>query len=133
MQDDVVAPAGAGTISGKVHAEGKLAAEQDAQCGKYDSRALKFAERVNYSGLRDFLVFIDEGPVGTNKSVAPDKPVQVVTNKREVPKVATLRHMCCTGRWLTRPVDADRAVFTRRVLLEQNLQVDLCRGPRSNR
>jgi len=28
--------------------------------GKYDSRKFKFAERVDYSGLRDFVVYIDQ-------------------------------------------------------------------------
>jgi plastocyanin len=71
----------AGTISGKVHAEGKAGAEADAQSGKYDSRALKFAERVNYAEMKDFVVYL-EGAVGTNTPAAPDKPVQVVTTKK---------------------------------------------------
>ncbi|MDB6125384.1 MAG: hypothetical protein JWQ71_4377 [Pedosphaera sp.] len=75
-------PVVAGTISGKVRAEGKAGADQDANCGKYDSRALKFAEKVNYDEMRDFVVYI-EGPVGTNKLVVPDKPVQVITKKKD--------------------------------------------------
>jgi plastocyanin len=71
----------AGTIIGKVQAEGKAGADADAQCGKYDSRALKFAERINYAEMKDFVVYL-EGSVGTNKPAAPDKPVQVVTRKK---------------------------------------------------
>ena len=49
----------AGTISGIVHAEGKDAPTQDVAAGKYDSRKFKFAERINYAELRDFVVYID--------------------------------------------------------------------------
>ena len=50
----------AGTITGAVHAEGKIGAEQAAAGGKYESRKLKFVERVNYAELRDFVVYIDQ-------------------------------------------------------------------------
>lgn len=83
-----VAPASAGTVMGKVHAEGKAGAAADAQCGKYDSRAFKFAERVNYEEMRDFVVYI-EGPVGTNRLVVPEKPLQIVTVKQVSQKKAT--------------------------------------------
>ncbi len=69
----------AGTISGKVHAEGKPGS--DAECGKYDSHALKFAERIDYAELRDFVVYIT-GPVGTNHPAPADKPLQVVTTRK---------------------------------------------------
>ena len=71
-----------GTITGRVHAEGKEGADQDANCGKYDSPALKFAERIDYTSLRDFVVYIDQ-PVGTNAPVVPDQPVKVFTFKKE--------------------------------------------------
>ena len=77
------ASADAGTITGKVHAEGKAGADKDAQCGKYDSRAFKFAERVNYEEMHDFVIYI-EGPVGTNRPVVPEKPLEVITAKKEV-------------------------------------------------
>lgn len=67
-----------GTITGIVQARGKPGAD-DAAGGKYDSRKFKFAERVNYEALRDFVVYI-EGPLGTNAAV-PAEPVQVVTKK----------------------------------------------------
>src|SRR5438105_10418278 len=69
----------AGTITGTVHAQGKPGADTDAQCGKYDSRQFKFAERVNYSEMRDFVVYI-EGPVGA-QSKPPEKPAQIVTSR----------------------------------------------------
>ena len=52
-----------GTISGRVHAEGKPGAD-DPNCagGNYDSRAYKFAQRVDYTAMHDFVVFL-EGPV----------------------------------------------------------------------
>src|SRR5437660_940410 len=69
----------AGTITGTVRAQAKLGADADAQCGKYDSRQFKFAERVNYSEMRDFVVYI-EGPVGAQPK-PPEKPAQVVTSR----------------------------------------------------
>lgn len=68
----------AGTITGTVQAEGKPGADADALCGKYDSRQLKFAERVNYAEMRDFIVYID-GPVVTNAPIA--EPAQVTTTR----------------------------------------------------
>src|SRR4051794_65181 len=75
------AQAGAGDISGKVRAEGKPGADKDVQSGNYGSHAFKFAERVNYSEMRDFVVYI-EGPVKGLTPAAPQKPVQVVTTKK---------------------------------------------------
>ena len=69
----------AGTINGIVRAQGKEGTETIASDGKYASRQFKFAERVNYESMHDFLVYI-EGPVGTN-ATAPAEPVQVVTRK----------------------------------------------------
>lgn len=68
-----------GIITGTVHAQGKQGADIDATCGKYDSRQLKFAERVNYAELHDFIVYID-GPLG-EKASPPEKPVQVATRR----------------------------------------------------
>jgi plastocyanin len=69
--------AAAGTITGTVKAQGKEGADDPACGGKYASRQFKFAERVNYEEMHDFIVYI-EGPVGTNLTV-PGKPVQVIT------------------------------------------------------
>jgi plastocyanin len=74
-----LAPTRAGTITGKVHAESKSGA--DADCGKYDSRAYKFAERVNYANMHDFVVYI-MGSVGKNQATATDRPLQVVTTRK---------------------------------------------------
>src|SRR3954447_3817975 len=71
----------AGTISGTVRGQGKAEAEDSSGGdGKYASRKYKFAERVNYAELRDFVVSI-EGPVGTNAIVAPTNPVVVSTTR----------------------------------------------------
>src|SRR5580765_5593220 len=70
----------AGTIAGTVKAQGKDGVEADLQCGKYDSRQLKFAERVNYGEMRDFVVYI-QGPVGGRKPTPSDKPAQVITRR----------------------------------------------------
>ena len=79
----------AGNIIGTVHAEGKPGT-QDAACGpnNYDSHALKFAARVDYTAMRDFVVYI-EGPVGTNKVAVPDKPLTVDTRREVNQKHAT--------------------------------------------
>lgn len=70
----------AGTIVGSVRAEGRADVPDDAASGDYGSRKYKFAEKVNYSELRDFVVYID-GPVGTNTVAAPAKPVVVNTTR----------------------------------------------------
>ena len=76
----LVAPVCGGTITGTVRAEGKTGMDSDASGGKYDSRKFKFAERVNYAEMRDFVVYL-VGPVGTNNSL-PEKPAQVITTKK---------------------------------------------------
>src|SRR5262249_45430899 len=70
----IASQANAGTIYGTVRAQGKAAAQSDAGGGAYASRKYKFAERVNYDDLKDFLVYID-GPMGTNKTAPPSQPV----------------------------------------------------------
>src|SRR4051812_46088005 len=67
----------AGTITGTVKAQGKEGTDEAASGGKYASRQFKFAERVNYEEMHDFVVYL-EGRVGTNVT-APNDPVQVVT------------------------------------------------------
>src|SRR6476659_9296238 len=66
-----------GTITGTVKAQGKEGTDDPACGGKYGSRQFKFAERVNYEEMHDFVVYL-EGKVGTNLT-APKDPVQVVT------------------------------------------------------
>jgi len=74
--------AAAGTVTGTVRAQGKEGAEAADEGGKYDSRKLKFAERVNYSALKDFVVFI-EGPVGP-RPTPPAKPEKVETTRNKI-------------------------------------------------
>jgi plastocyanin len=69
----------AGNLAGTVRAQGKEGAPTDPGDRKYGSRKYKFAERLDYSELRDFVVFID-GPLGTN--AAPARPLQVVTTRK---------------------------------------------------
>ncbi len=77
----VLLPVGkAGTVTGTVRAQGKEGADQEAGGGKYDSRKYKFAERINYAELHDFVVYIDQA--SGRPLVPPAKPVQVVTTKK---------------------------------------------------
>lgn len=64
-------PAFAGTITGHVEAQGKTGAEGDdnASGGAYSSWKYKFVPKVDYSGMHDFVVFV-EGPTGTNAPAA---------------------------------------------------------------
>jgi len=72
----------AGDITGIVRAQGKETPDGDDGAGKYDSRKLKFVERVNYAAMKDFVVFID-GPVG-DKPTPPEKPEKVETSRNKV-------------------------------------------------
>lgn len=72
----------AGNITGTVRAQPKEGTEADGEGGKYDSRKLKFVERVNYTALKDFVIYI-EGPVG-EKPKPPEKPETVVTSRNKV-------------------------------------------------
>jgi hypothetical protein len=65
-----VAPAFAGTITGVVSARGAQASEDASAGGNYQSRQYKFAERVDYEHLQNFVIYIDE-PVGTPKPGSP--------------------------------------------------------------
>jgi plastocyanin len=68
-----------GTIVGTVRAQGKAGADQDAGGGNYESRKFKFAERVDYSDLHEFVVYIDQ-PLA-EKRAPPTAPVEVVVQK----------------------------------------------------
>lgn len=54
----------AGTIVGNVRAEGKTGVDNNAMNGPYASRKYKFVERVDYSAMRDFVVYL-EGRAGS--------------------------------------------------------------------
>ena len=70
--------AAAGDITGTVRAQGKAAADNGtATDGAYANRKYKFAEKVDYSAMHDFVVYL-EGPVGTNSAPATNV-VQVAT------------------------------------------------------
>lgn len=68
----------AGDISGVVHAKGKLDANDDSASSNYQSHKFKFAEKVNYDELTDFVVYI-EGKFPDAKPPAEIK--RVVTQK----------------------------------------------------
>lgn len=70
-------PLFAGTISGVVHAKGKEGTEGGAGGGNYSSKALKFAERIDYDEIRPFVVYI-EGKV-PGATVA--KPLETIHQK----------------------------------------------------
>ena len=73
-----------GDISGSVHAQPKAGVNNGASGeGAYASRKFKFAERVDYSAMRDFIVYID-GLTVTN--VAPS------TNSFEVKTLRVAQH-----------------------------------------
>ncbi|PYM10640.1 MAG: hypothetical protein DME18_15855, partial [Verrucomicrobia bacterium] len=70
----------AGDISGTVRAEGKPGVESPADAGgKYESRKFKFVERLDYTQLRDFVVYVDQPTA--EKPTPPAKPLEVVTQK----------------------------------------------------
>ena len=81
----------AGTITGTVRAEGKTPAEDDAAGGKYASRKFKFAERVNYAEMRDFIIYIDHPPGSTN--VTPGPTVKVTTRRIAQKSAVFLPHV----------------------------------------
>jgi len=76
----ILAPLGleAGTITGSVRAEARAGTELEGGSGKYDSRQFKFAERVNYAEMRDFIVYIDN-LIQTNSP--PEQAARVDTRK----------------------------------------------------
>jgi plastocyanin len=70
----------AGTITGTVRAEGKVNAGGDSAAdAAYANRKYKFAERVDYSAMHDFVVYV-EGPTGVTNAPATNL-VEVSTMK----------------------------------------------------
>ena len=59
---------------------GQNPAAADDAGGAYASRKYKFAERVDYNAMRDFVVYI-KGQVGTNTTVPPSNHVVVNTTR----------------------------------------------------
>src|SRR5271169_2533784 len=72
-------PVNAGTITGTVRAHGKEGADEDIAGGKYESHKFKFAERVDYSQFRDFVVSIDQA--FPERTAPPAAPLHVVVQK----------------------------------------------------
>ena len=72
-------PAMAGDITGTVSAQGIDSGGAEGGDSKYSSRKLKFAERIDYSAIHDFVVYIDQPPA--KKAEPPKAEVEVVTQK----------------------------------------------------
>ena len=72
-------PAAAGTITGRVQARSvtENGANGDA-AGAYGSRKYKFLEKVDYSALRDFVVYIDQV-----EAAPPGSPPKAVVTQRD--------------------------------------------------
>ena len=70
-------PAVAGSVRGTVRAEGKAGSESVAGGGGYESRRLKFAPRIDYRALKDFVVYIE----GAFTNLPPPGTQQVVIQK----------------------------------------------------
>ena len=75
-----VGAARAGNITGMVHAEGKAGAGQGASDGRYTSHEFKFAQKVDYAEMRDFVVYI-EGPLSNAPAMATNAEAEITTVK----------------------------------------------------
>ena len=74
----VLSPAFAGSIVGTVRgvAPPGLAEAQGAGGGAYESRRYKFAEKIDYDALRDFIVYIDQPLEAVVPAAERDKVVK---------------------------------------------------------
>ena len=62
----------AGTITGTVEAKGPAAANQRSGDGVYSSMRYKFAEKIDYDHLEDFVIYIDQAvPAAPNSPARP--------------------------------------------------------------
>jgi plastocyanin len=75
----VVGESRGGTIVGTVRAQGKEGAGQDSGGGEYQSHQFKFADRVDYADLHDFVVYVDQPPAAP--SAPPTNTLQMVVQK----------------------------------------------------
>jgi plastocyanin len=71
-----------GTITGIIRARGAPDASDRSGDGAYQSRRYKFAERMDYDHLTDFLIYVDE-PL-TNVTPAGTTPVAITTQRNAV-------------------------------------------------
>lgn len=88
-----LASAGAGTVVGRVTAHGKALPDGEATGGgAYDSRKLRFLEKVDYASMKDFVVWLEGGATPPPAS-EESKPVRVVVQKGGVfdPRVLPIR------------------------------------------
>ena len=69
----------AGDIVGTVTAKGVDTGGVVVDDSAYASRKLKLAEKIDYSAIREFVIYIDQSP--TQKPEVPKEEVQVVTQK----------------------------------------------------
>jgi plastocyanin len=72
----------AGTITGLVKAQGAATEGGEGGGGNYSSRRYKFAEKVDYDRLTDFVVYIDE-PLA-NVIPANTTPVAITTQRNAI-------------------------------------------------
>lgn len=70
----------AGTIVGTVHATPPAGPPEQAGGGAYESRRYKFAEKIDYGRLRDFVVYIDQ-PVAGAPAATPQ--LAAVTTQKD--------------------------------------------------
>lgn len=84
----------AGTIVGSVHAEGNPEVADSGKAGKYDSRKFKFIETIDYSELKDFVVYIDQ-PI-THAPSSSTNTVQIITQRDAVFRPSVLPVMVGT-------------------------------------
>ena len=69
----------AGTITGKVCAQGKTNADDSVGDGGYASRKYKFVEKMDYAAMHEFVVYV-EGSFGTNNVASTN--LETVTTTR---------------------------------------------------
>ncbi len=82
-------------------AEGKEPAVQSAAAGgAYASRAYKFATRVDYSSMHDFIVSV-EGDFGTNEPAQAELTARVVTTKIAQHKARFEPHILAVAKGTT--------------------------------
>lgn len=81
----LAAPLSAGTITGRVQARSVTESSGGEAGGAYGSRKYKFLEKVDYSSLRDFVVYIDQ--VEAAPSSPPPKAVVTQRDGAFVPHV----------------------------------------------
>src|SRR5258708_25403604 len=96
-------PLPAGTITGTVHAAGAPAPDDPAGTGNYQSRRYKFAEKVDYDRLTDFVVYVDEPPGGVTTASSPSVAVTTQKNAMFEPHVLAI----AAGPTMKSPNQAD--------------------------